>query len=90
MIHIIQNIILGVYGVLLFVILLLISIISKRIIDVSDALYKSISSSDAITSAIDGLMSKNGNLDNMREFEQEKIENLADETRISSDEEENK
>lgn len=56
----------------------------------SDALYKSISSSDAITSAIDGLMSKNGNLDNMREFEQEKKENLADETRISSDEEENK
>lgn len=90
MIHIIQNIILGVYGVLLFVILLLISIISKRIIDVSDALYKSISSSDAITSAIDGLMSKNGNLDNMREFEQEKMENLADETRISSDKEENK
>lgn len=90
MIHVIQNIILGVYGVLLFVILLLISIISKRIIDVSDALYKSISSSDAITSAIDGLMSKNGNLDNMREFEQEKMGNLADETRISSDEEENK
>lgn len=90
MIHIIQNIILGVYGVLLFVILLLISIISKRIIDVSDALYKSISSSDAITSAIDGLMSKNGNLDNMREFEKEKMENLADETRISLDDEENK
>lgn len=56
----------------------------------SDALYKSISSSDAITSAIDGLMSKNGNLDNMREFEQEKMENLADETRISLDDEENK
>ena len=90
MIHIIQNIILGVYGVLLFVILLLISIISKRIIDVSDALYKSISSSDAITSAIDGLMSKNGNLDDIHEFEQRKMENLADETRISSDEEENK
>lgn len=90
MIHIIQNIILGVYGVLLFVILLLISIISKRIIDVSDALYKSISSSDAITSAIDGLMSKNENLDDIHEFEQRKMENLADETRISLDDEENK
>lgn len=90
MIHIIQNIILGVYGVLLFVILLLISIISKRIIDVSDALYKSISSSDAITSAIDGLMSKNGNFGDIHEFEQRKMENLADETRISLDEEENK
>ena len=90
MIHVIQNIILGVYGVLLFVILLLISITSKRVIDVSDALYKSISSSDAVTSAIGGLMNKNGNLDDICEFEQEKMENLADETRISSDEEENK
>ena len=90
MIHVIQNIILGVYGVLLFVILLLISIISQRIIDVSDALYKSISSSDAVTSAIGGLMNKNVNLDDIREFEQGKMENLADETRISSDEEENK
>ena len=90
MIHVIQNIILGIYGVLLTIIFILISIISKRIIDVSDALYKSISSSDAVTSAIDGLMYKNGNLDNIREFEQGKMENLADETRISSDEEENK
>lgn len=90
MIHVIQNIILGIYGILFVVIFILISIISKRIIDVSDALYKSISSSDAITSAIDGLMSKNGNLDDIREFEQEKMENLADETRISLDEEENK
>lgn len=69
MIHVIQNIILGIYGILFVAIFILISIISNRIIDVSDALYKSISSSDAITSAIDGLMSKNGNLDNMREFE---------------------
>lgn len=90
MIHVIQNIILGIYGILFVVIFILISIISKRIIDVSDALYKSISSSDAITSAIDGLMSKNGNLDDIREFEQRKMENLADETRISLDEEENK
>lgn len=90
MIHVIQNIILGIYGILFVVIFILISIISKRIIDVSDALYKSISSSDAITSAIDGLMSKNGNLDNIREFDQRKMENLADETRISLDEEENK
>lgn len=90
MIHVIQNIILGIYGILFVTIFILISIISKRIIDVSDALYKSISSSDAITSAIDGLMSKNGNLDDIREFEQRKMENLADETRISSDEEENK
>lgn len=90
MIHVIQNIILGIYGILFVVIFILISIISKRIIDVSDALYKSISSSDAITSAIDGLMSKNRNLDDIREFEQEKMENLADETRISLDEEENK
>lgn len=86
MIHIIQNIILGVYGILFVTIFILISIISKRIIDVSDALYKSISSSDAI----DGLMSKNGNLDDIREFEQRKMENLADETRISLDDEENK
>lgn len=90
MTHVIQNIILGIYGILFVAIFILISIISKRIIDVSDALYKSISSSDAITSAIDGLMSQNGNLDNMREFEQEKMENLADETRISLDDEENK
>lgn len=90
MIHVIQNIILGIYGILFVVIFILISIISKRIIDVSDALYKSISSSDAITSAIDGLMSKNGNLDDIREFEQRKMENLADETRISLDDEENK
>ena len=90
MMDIIQNIILVIYGILLAAIFILISIISKRIIDVSDALYKSISSSDAITSAIDGLMSKNGNLDDIHEFEQEKMENLADETRISSDEEENK
>ena len=90
MIHVIQNIILGIYGILFVVIFILISIISKRIIDVSDALYKSISSSDAITSAIDGLMSKNGNLDDIREFEQRKMGNLADETRISLDEEENK
>lgn len=90
MIHVIQNIILGIYGILFVAIFILISIISKRIIDVSDALYKSISSSDAITSAIDGLMSKNGNMDNMREFEKEKMGNLADETRISLDEEENK
>lgn len=90
MIHIIQNIILGIYGILLVAIFILISIISKRIIDVSDALYKSISSSDAVTSAIDGLMSKNGNLDDIREFEREKMENLADETLISSYEEENK
>lgn len=90
MIHVIQNIILVIYGILFVAIFILISIISKRIIDVSDALYKSISSSDAITSAIDGLMSKNGNLDDIREFEQEKMENLADETRISLDEEENK
>lgn len=90
MIHVIQNIILGIYGILFVAIFILISIISNRIIDVSDALYKSISSSDAITSAIDGLMSKNGNLDNMREFEQRKMENLADETRISLDDEENK
>lgn len=90
MIHVIQNIILGIYGILFVAIFILISIISKRIIDVSDALYKSISSSDAITSAIDGLMSKNGNMDNMREFEKEKMENLADETRISLDDEENK
>lgn len=90
MIHVIQNIILGIYGILFVAIFILISIISKRIIDVSDALYKSISSSDAITSAIDGLMSKNGNMDNMREFEKEKMGNLADETRISSDKEENK
>lgn len=90
MIHIIQNIILGIYGILLVAIFILISIISKRIIDVSDALYKSISSSDAVTSAIDGLMSKNGNLDDIREFEREKMENLADETLVSSYEEENK
>ena len=90
MIHVIQNIILGIYGILFVTIFILISIISKRIIDVSDALYKSISSSDAITSAIDGLMSKNGNLDDIREFEQRKMENFADETRISLDEEENK
>lgn len=90
MIHVIQNIILGIYGILFVTIFILISIISKRIIDVSDALYKSISSSDAITSAIDGLMSKNGNLDDIREFEQEKMENLANETRISLDDEENK
>lgn len=90
MIHVIQNIILGIYGILFVAIFILISIISKRIIDVSDALYKSISSSDAITSAIDGLMSKNGNLDDIREFGQRKMENLEDETRISSDEEENK
>lgn len=90
MIHVIQNIILGIYGILFVTIFILISIISKRIIDVSDALYKSISSSDAITSAIDGLMSKNGNLDDICEFEQRKMENLADETRISSDKEENK
>lgn len=90
MIHVIQNIILGVYGIMLVAIIILISIISKRIIDVSDALYKSISSSDAVTSAIGGLMSKNGNLDNIHEFEQGKMENLADETRISLDEEESK
>ncbi len=90
MIHVIQNIILGIYGILFVAIFILISIISKRIIDVSDALYKSISSSDAITSAIDGLMSKNGNLDDIRKFGQRKMENLEDETRISSDEEENK
>lgn len=90
MIHVIQNIILGIYGILFVAIFILISIISKRIIDASDALYKSISSSDAITSAIDGLMSKNGNMDNMREFEKEKMGNLADETRISLDDEENK
>lgn len=90
MIHVIQNIILGIYGILFVAIFILISIISKRIIDVSDALYKSISSSDTITSAIDGLMSKNGNMDNMREFEKEKMGNLADETRISLDDEENK
>lgn len=90
MIHVIQNIILGIYGILFVTIFILISIISKRIIDVSDALYKSISSSDAITYAIDGLMSKNGNLDDIREFEQRKMENFADETRISLDEEENK
>lgn len=90
MIHVIQNIILGIYGILFVAIFILISIISKRIIDVSDALYKSISSSDAITSAIDGLMSKNENLGNIREFEQRKMENLADETRISLDDEENK
>lgn len=90
MTHVIQNIILSIYGILFVAIFILISIISKRIIDVSDALYKSISSSDAITSAIDGLMSQNGKLDNIREFEQRKMENLADETRISLDEEENK
>lgn len=90
MTHVIQNIILSIYGILFVAIFILISIISKRIIDVSDALYKSISSSDAITSAIDGLMSKNGNLGDIREFEQRKMENLADETRISLDEEENK
>lgn len=90
MTHVIQNIILSIYGILFVAIFILISIISKRIIDVSDALYKSISSSDAITSAIDGLMSQNGKLDNIREFEQRKMENLADETRISSDKEENK
>lgn len=90
MIHVIQNIILGIYGILFVAIFILISIISKRIIDVSDALYKSISSSDAITSVIDSLMSKNGNLDDIREFEQRKMENLADETRISLDDEENK
>lgn len=90
MIHVIQNSILGIYGILFVAIFILISIISKRIIDVSDALYKSISSSDAITSAIDGLMSKNENLGNIREFEQRKMENLADETRISLDDEENK
>ena len=90
MTHVIQNIILSIYGILFVAIFILISIISKRIIDVSDALYKSISSSDAITSAIDGLMSKNGNLGDIREFEQRKMENLADETRISLDDEENK
>lgn len=90
MTHVIQNIILSIYGILFVAIFILISIISKRIIDVSDALYKSISSSDAITSAIDGLMSQNGKLDNIREFEQRKMENLADETRISLDDEENK
>lgn len=90
MTHVIQNIILSIYGILFVAIFILISIISKRIIDVSDALYKSISSSDAVTSAIGGLMNKNGNLDDIREFEQEKMENSPDETRISLDEEESK
>lgn len=90
MIHIIQNVILGIYGILLITIFILISIISKRIIDVSDALYKSISSSDAVTSALGGLMSKNENLDDIREFEQEKMENFADEIQVSSNKEENK
>lgn len=90
MIHIIQNVILGIYGILLITIFILISIISNRIIDVSDALYKSISSSDAVTSALGGLMSKNENLDDIREFEQEKIENFADEIQVSSNKEENK
>lgn len=90
MTHVIQNIILSIYGILFVAIFILISIISKRIIDVSDELYKSISSSDAVTSAIGGLMNKNGNLDDIREFEQEKMENSPDETRISLDDEENK
>ena len=90
MIHTIQNVILVVYGILLITIFILISIISKRIIDVSDALYKSISSSDAVTSALGGLMSKNENLDDIREFEQEKMENFADEIQVSSNEDENK
>lgn len=90
MTHVIQNIILSIYGILFVAIFILISIISKRIIDVSDALYKSISSSDAVTSAIGGLMNKNGNLDDIREFEQEKMENSPDETRISLEEKENK